>query len=193
MKELVKGQKIRIDNHRRGAGGIDYFDDPANDIHLDKTLYDGKKKNGEYQIRVPLNSDRPVTVNREENERIPNRLLDEVQTAFEDRDKRNRFVGEMREILQGYPIRDKNAPEVDRVHDAMRRISDAFDLGWDEGLVNSYLHYTMTQGVTFISLLPRGEYTYYVAINHKSIVVADYSRIPRRYVSEWEEYRVLPT
>lgn len=187
MKELVKGQKIRIDNHRRGTNGVVYYDDSANDIHLDKTLYDGKKKNGEYQIRVPLNSERPVTVNRNQKERIPNRLLKEILTAFEDSDKRNRFVKEMRDVLQGYPIRNKNASEIDRVQYAMRRISDAFDLGWDEGQVNSYLHHTMTQGVTFISLLPRGENTYYVKINHKSIVVADYSRIPRRYVSEWEE------
>ena len=187
MKELVKGQKIRIDNHRRGAGGVDYYDDPANDIHLDKTMYDGKKKNGEYQIRVSLNSDRPFTVNRDENERIPNRLLEEIQTAFGDRDKRDRFVGEMQSILQGYPIRNKEMPNVNRVRDAMRRISDAFDLGWDEGQVKNYLHYTRTQGVTFISLLTRGDYTYYVSMNHKGIVVADYSRIPPRYVSEWEE------
>ena len=187
MKELVKGQKIRIDNHRRGVGGVDYYDDPANDIHLDKTMYDGKKKKGEYQIRVPLNSNRPVTVNRDENERIPNRILEEIQTAFGDSDKRNRFVGEIRSILQGYPIKNKELPNVNRVKDAMRRISDAFGLGWDENQVNNYLHRTKTQGMTFISLLTRKDLTYYVSMNHKGVVVADYSRIPPRYVSEWEE------
>ena len=44
MKELVKGQKIRIDNHRRGTNGVDYYDDPANDIHLDKTFMMGKRR-----------------------------------------------------------------------------------------------------------------------------------------------------
>lgn len=186
MKELVKGQKIRIDNHNRGTGAVGYYDDPANDIHLDKTVYDGKK-NGEYQIRVPLNSNRPVTVNREEDERIPGRLLMEIQNAFGDSDKKRRFVDEMREVLKGYPIRDKNNVNVDKVQEAMRRISDAFELGWNEGPVLNYVHPTMTQGLTFITLLMRGDDIYYLSINYKRIVVADYSKIPPRYVKEWEE------
>lgn len=187
MKELVKGQKIRIDNHKRGTGVVDYYDDPANDIHLDKTMYDGKKKNGEYQIRVPLNSNRPVTVNREENKRIPGRLLDEIQDAFGNPDKKQRFVDGMREVLKGYPIRDKNNVNVDKVQEAMNRISNAFGLGWNEGPVLNYVHPTKTQGLTFISLLRRGSDDFYLTINHKRIVVADYSKIPPRYYREWKE------
>lgn len=97
----------------------------------------------------------------------------------------NKISNEMQGILQGYPIRNKQIPDVDKVKDAMRRISEAFGLGWNEGQIKNYLHYTKTQGVTFISLLIR-DYTYYVSMNHKGIVVADYSRIPPRYVSEWE-------
>lgn len=187
MKKLVKGQKIKIDNHGRGTGAIDYYDDPANDIHLDKTVYDGKKKNGEYQIRVPLNSDRPVTVNRDENAKIPGKLLEEIQDAFEDSGKKQRFVDEMREVLNGYPIKDKNNANVDKVQKAMRKISDAFDLGWNDGPTLSYVHATRTQGLTFISLLKRGDDIFYLSINYKRIVVADYSKIPPRYVREWEE------
>ena len=173
MNELVQGQKIRIDNHQRGAGVVGYYDDSANDIHLDKTMYDGKRKNGEYQIRVPLNSGRPVTVNRDENEKIPGRLLEEIQNAFKDIDRRQRFVDEMREVLRGYPIRDKNNVNVDKVHEAMRRISDAFDLGWDEGSVRFFVHPTKTQGLTFISLLTRRDYTYYVSVHACPLKVVD--------------------
>lgn len=187
MKELVKGQKIRIDNHRRGAGGIDYYDDPANDIHLDKTMYDGRKKEGEYRIRVPLNSDRPVTINRDEYQRISNRLVEELQAAFEDDEKRNRFVHELRDVLQAYPIRDMHHQNIDRVLEAMKKISDAFDLGWDEGQIKTYLHKTMTKGETFISLLTHNDYTYYISMNYRTIVAADYSKMPRRYNKEWEE------
>ena len=187
MKKLVKGQKIGIDDHKRGTGAVSYYDDPANDIHLDKTVYDGKKKNGEYQIRVPLNSNRPVTVNRDANAEIPDRLLEEIQDAFADSGKKQRFVDEMREVLNGYPIKDKNNVNVDRVQEAMRRISDAFDLGWDEGPVLNFVHATRTQGLTFISLLKRGDDIFYLSINYKRIVVADYSKIPPRYVREWEE------
>lgn len=187
MKELINGQKIRIDNHRRGAGGIDYYDDPANDIHLDKTLYDGKKKNGEYQIRVPLNSERPVTVNRRENVEIPWRLLEEVQDAFADERKRSTFVNEMKEVLKGYPIKDGGRADSDKVKDAMEKISDAFDLGWNEGQVLFFVHDTVTQGPTFISLLHRGDSTYYLSMNYKRIVLADWGRIPKRFVGEWRE------
>ena len=187
MKELVKGQKIRIDNHRRGTGGIDYFDDPANDIHLDKTMYDGKKKKGSYQIRVPLNSNRPVTVNRDEEKEIPKRLLEEVQSAFVDDEKRKRFVKEMSDVLNGYPIKDKNQANVDKVKTAMRKVADAFGLGWNEGKVLNFIHGTATQGLTFISLLPRKGDIYYLTMNYKGIVVADFDRIPKRYVVKWEE------
>lgn len=187
MKELVKGQKIRIDNHRRGTSGVSYYDDPSNDIHLDKTIYDGKKKNGEYRIRIPLNSNRPVTINRSENERIPTRLFKEIQEAFEDVEKRQIFLEEMRCVLNGYPIRDKNYLEVDKVKEAMIRISNAFDLDWNEGHIYSFIHPTRTQGLSYISLLPRNERVYYIRINYKEIIVSDFSIIPPMYVKEWIE------
>lgn len=187
MKDLVKGQKIRIDNHHRGTRGIDYYDDPANDIHLDKTMYDGKKKKGVYQIQVPLNSSRPVTVNHDEEKEIPRRLLEEIQNEFADEEKRKRFVKEMSDVLNGYPIKDKNHANVDKVKTAMKKVADAFELGWDEGNVLNFVHSTATQGLTFISLLPRKECMYYLTINYVGIVVADFDRIPKRYVGEWEK------
>lgn len=189
MKVLVKGQKIRIDNHNRGTGAVGYYDDPANDIHLDKTMYDGKKKKGEYQIRVPLNSNRPVTVNRDENGRIPARLLDEIQSAFEDIEKKKRFVEEVSEVLKGYPIRDKNNVDVDKVQEAMKRISNVFGLGGDKEPILFFVHPTKTQGLNFISLMRRDFDIFYISINYKRIVVADYSKIPPRYLREWVRFR----
>lgn len=69
----------------------------------------------------------------------------------------------------------------------MKRISAAFDLGWDDSRVHCFVHETKTQGPTFISLIPSRDYTAYLTINHKAIVVADYKKIPTRYVKEWKE------
>ena len=185
MKELVQGQKIRIDNHRRGAGGIDYYDDPANDIHLDKTVYDGRKQKESYQIRVPLNSNRPVTVNREENFNVPKKILDEIQKAFDDGEKRNRFVDEMREVLRHYPIKNEKNVSIDRVYDALKRIADGFDLGWRDDQIKKYSRTTKTKGTKYIALLTKHDYTYYLAFETEQYVVADFKKVGHRYVGEW--------
>ncbi len=187
MKELIQGQRIRIDNHRWGTGGIDYYDDPANDIHLDKTIYDGRKKKDSYQIRVPLNSNRPVTVNRNERQQIPRRLLDEIQGAFNDDAKRERFVNELREVLRHYPIEDENNVKIDRVYDALRRIANGFDLEWDDDVIKKYVRTTQQYGTKYIALLTERDYTYYLACETEGIVAADYKKIGHRYISEWKE------
>lgn len=188
MRELIPNQSIRIDNHRRGGGGIDYYDDPANDIHLDKTVYDDRKKNGTYHICVPLNSDRPVTINRDENLDLPRRLAREIQRAFADQSRRERFVEELMGILEQYPILEANDNEnddFDRIYDAMRRIADCFDLGWNDELVEKYVRQTRTHGTRFIALLPQLDFICYIAIESKHIIIADYNKIGHRYVKEW--------
>lgn len=186
MKELVQGQEIRIDNHRRGAGSIDYYDDPANDIHLDKTVYDGRKRNGKYQIRVPLNSNRPVTVNRDENQFFPNRILGEIQTAFSNKKKRETFVKEISKVLGQYPVKNEENAQKDRVFDALKKIANGFDLGWDDEQITKYLRKTQTKGGKYIALLTKQDYTYYLAYETNQYVVADYKKVGHRYVGEWE-------
>lgn len=186
MKELVQGQSIRIDNHRRGTRGIDYYDDPANDIHLDKTLYDGRKKKESYQIRVPLNSNRPVTINREEGRHIPNRLLDEVRTAFADEAKRTRFVEELREVLRHYPIRNQDNANIDRVYEALRRIARGFDLDWNDEQITKYSRTSKSTGTKYIALIKNQDFTYYLAFETKQYFVADYYKIGHRYIGEWK-------
>lgn len=188
MREIIPNQSIRIDNHRRGGGGIDYYDDPANDIHLDKTVYDGRKKNGIYHIRVPLNSDRPVTINRDANLDLPRHIEREIQRAFDDQRKRERFVEELMGILEQYPILEANDNEnddFDRIYYAMRRIADCFDLGWNDELVEKYVRQTQTHGTRFIALLPQSDFMCYIAIESKHIIIADYNKIGHRYVKEW--------
>lgn len=192
MKELIPGQLIRIDNHRRGAGGIDYYNDPANDIHLDKTVYDGRKKNGTYHIRVPLNSDRPITINQDEKLHLPRRIKKEIQHALDDKRKRKRFIAGLRKVLEQYPLRGDDYNEGDnndRIYDAIRRIADCFDLGWNDELVEKYVRQTQAHGTRFIALLPQPDFMCYIAIEFKQVVVADYNNIGHRYVREWRRLR----
>lgn len=187
MKRLVEGQKIRIDNHRRGTGSIDYYDDPANDIHLDKTTYDGRHKN-EYQIRVPLNSERPVTVNSKEGkEVIPNYLLSEISAAFENKQKRIQFISELTNILNNYPLKDKGNVNIDRVFVAMKRVANCFDLGWNDKEIEKYILETKTEGVKYMALINESQGTFYLAFNKKGIVVSDFKRVGHRFVKKWKK------
>lgn len=188
MKRLIQGQKLQIDNHRQGAGTVDYYDDPANDIHLHKTIYDRRRKRETYQIRIPLNSDREVTVNREEGlDIIPQYLSNEISNAFKDDAKRQSFVKEISSILKNYPIRNPENYAVDKSFDALKRIARCFDLDWKDDQVRKYIRETQTDGIKFISKIQERDYTYYLAIDKKKIVVSDYSKIGHRYVMDWKQ------
>jgi hypothetical protein len=63
LRKLIEGQKIIIDDHKRGSGEIKDWDNPANDIHIDKTTnfkVDGTRQ--ALRIRVPINSERPIKI-----------------------------------------------------------------------------------------------------------------------------------
>lgn len=193
MKALIKDQRVRIDNHRQGTGGINYYDDPSNDIHLDKTVYDGRKEKDIYQIRVPLNSERPVTINRDEDLRMPNRIIREIRDAFNDADTRKHFINEVRDVLKNYPLKHKAQgfvieEEIERrVYDAMRRIALCFGLEWKEEQLKKYIRETQTYGKRYIGLLTEKDNTYYLAFENKRIIVADYDKIGHRFIKEWKQ------
>jgi len=185
MKSLIKKQSLRIDNHRRGVGSIDYYDDPANDIHLDKTVYDRRKKRDTYQIRIPLNSKRPVSINGKENNDIPGRILDEIREAFENSEKRKRFIKETMAVLMNYPVLNGEENIENRAFDALKRIASAFGLVWDEELIEKFIRETRTMGTKYIALLPTNDFICYLAVEPKHIVVADYDKVGHRYEREW--------
>ena len=192
MKALIKGQRVRIDNHRQGSRSIDYYDDPANDIHLDKTVYDGRKEKKTYQIRVPLNSERPVTINRDEDLTIPNRIMREIREAFKDSDTRKHFINEIRDVLKNYPLKNKTKDIVreeeieGRVYDAMRRIALCFGLEWKEEQLKKYIRETQILGKRYIGLLSENDNIYYLAFEKKQIIVADYKKIGHRFIKDWK-------
>ena len=183
MKKLLQRQRIKIDNHHQGSGKINYYEDPANDIHLHKTMYNGRKRNGCYEIRVPLNSERPVTVNREEGiGNVPKHLLKEVRGAFKNQKKRENFIKELSKVLKNYPIKNREkGKEIDRVFDAMRRIAQCFTIEWDDKQIKKYIRETKIDGLTYICLLKDNNVTYYISIK-KGLII---SKIGHKYVKEW--------
>lgn len=140
MKKLIDRQEIRIDNHQRAVVNPNFnFDDDNNDIHLDKTTQtriDGKIC--EVQIRIPLNSNRPVKItnkgkglkNRDINN-IPPKLQKEIHDAFKDVDRRSRFIEDILGALREYEhIEDNDNKKTKKYEKVLKRVAKAFDVEW---------------------------------------------------------------
>ena len=132
LKELLPGQHVRIDNHRRGQP-MKWDWEPGeqpDDIHLDKTM--NRRVNGkEVQIRVTLNKDGGVKMPhrkyRKDSEWMDeyNRVKDEVREVFEkDADLTRDFVKSVKEAIRTIgPHKDSRA-----VRMALERIGEFFGL-----------------------------------------------------------------
>lgn len=97
MKELIKGETIRIDSHHNG---IPIVWESDQDIHLDKeTLIKYGGKPMKVQAKISLNSNRDVTINllsentvrANERPKIRQKMIKEIKEAFESsKNRKNR-------------------------------------------------------------------------------------------------------
>lgn len=191
LKGLIKKQTIIIDDHSRCTAHA-YFDDDNADIHLDK-----KAKTGEYRIRVPLNTNRPVRVEirgrRNAQEIVPNNIREEVREAFADPDTRADFIRDLIDTLKNYPYLEprreaRRRRDIDKAYGALRRLSKHFGLEWSNRTVRLYLKEYMTYGTRCMATITDGPDMYYLAIDKKQIVASDYMMIHHQDQSSWEEY-----
>lgn len=179
-----------IDDHRRGHAHA-HFDEEDADIHLDK-----KAKSGKYRIRVPLNTNRPVTIEmngrRNEVEEVPQHIAREIRDAFEDADKRRRFVEDIVQELRNYPYLDE-AKENDRNRDinrafgALRRISRRFGLDWSNRTVRTFLKEYRLYGLRCMATITDGPNMYYLSVDTKHFMIADFMAIGLNDRNSWIE------
>lgn len=189
MKGLIKGQTIIIDDHRRGQV-LANFDDPAADIHLDK-----KSNDGQYRIRVPLNSNRPVIVERKGKRNldiVPQGISREVQDAFEDAAKRDEFVRWMISELRNFPYKDQNREndrnrDINKAFGALRRVSKHFGLRWSNRNVRCFIKPYRTFGLRCMATITDGPNLYYLSVDRLHFVISDYFMIGLHDRRFWEE------
>lgn len=123
MKNLLRNQKIRIDNHQRGSGSPNNWDDPTSDVHIEKFIKNNKDK---YRIKIPINSNRPITVNKKDGLAVPKWLSKEIREVFEDDKQRRSFVKWICEALSAYNS-NRLTPE-QMVRQAVGYVGKAFGL-----------------------------------------------------------------
>jgi hypothetical protein len=140
LKPLVKDQTITIDNHHRGTGLPTSWDDTLYDLHIHKRK--NKDKRVAADIRIPLNSDRPLQINIKKQKKsfTENQLRKEIQEALGDKNKRQPFINSLIETLTNYPS-ERSSKE--RAEEAVKRLAKHFDLS-DE-IVKEVVSYTHQQ------------------------------------------------
>ncbi|MDP5201388.1 hypothetical protein [Flavobacterium sp. DG2-3] len=137
LKNLIKNQTIIIDDHKRGTGEIKNFDNPENDVHIDKEtnfLVDGKRQ--KVKIRIPINSDNPIKI-ESKRQRIPiPRILDkEIRSAFENQKIRDAFISDVLKTLENYETALNSEEQAIVI---LKRLSKHFDLKWDIRTIKEY-------------------------------------------------------
>lgn len=89
IQRLLHNQKILIDNHQRGSRTPNNWDNPSSDVHIDKCI---KSNKDSYKIKIPINSNRPITINNKNNKNVPKWLKKEICDSFKDDSIRGSFV-----------------------------------------------------------------------------------------------------
>jgi len=190
MKRLIEGQSIGIDDHMRGVAHA-YFDDVNTDIHFDK-----RARTGDYTIRVPLNSNRPVNVvvkgERNRVEEVPETICREIREVFADEEKRKAFVEWIVSELRNYPYReserqnDRNR-DINRGFGALRRISHHFGLHWSNRTVRGFLKEYKTYYLRCMVTITEGPNMYFLSVDCRQFIIADFMMIGLNDRNTWEE------
>lgn len=190
MKDLIKGQSIMIDDHKR-AHAHGFFDDEKADIHLDK-----KAKSGNYQIRIPLNTNRPVDVelksSKKKLQEIPENIAREIRGIFANDNVRRDFVEALIKELKNYPYADETKEkdkrkDINKAFGALRRLSKHFGLDWSNKTVRGFLKEYKTFGLRCMVTITDGPDMYFMSVDRLHFVIADYMMIGIHDRSSWKE------
>lgn len=160
IKKLIDNQQIRIDSHQRGSGKANIWN-PIEDVHLHKIV--NRKKKESYEIRVPLNSERPITINGYENKDIPQFIKDEIEEALNNDSVKERFIEDISKAVTDY-YSEKLSKE-QRAWQALGRIGKAFGLDelrnvFKNDVNEFYAHLYCTNSIWSYVILSRGIFSF---------------------------------
>ena len=132
IKGILKDQEVSLDPH--GHYEMTSFDDSRYDFHLHKKTkrpIEGKERY--VVIRIPLNSDRKVSItsDNEQIDAIPRKLKNEINDILDDKNTREKFLQNIRLALKDYP---SDFQDEKNVRLCIKRICIAF--GFDLGKCN---------------------------------------------------------
>ena len=120
MKRLIAGQTIKCDMHDAGSGQQRKWGDG---LHIHKRMHGDVY--GSAQIRIPIDSDKKMTITARGGEEIKMRLIKEIRVAFKDKQKRTEFVEGLVSEIRRF---SDNQNTEEKCRDAAKRIARLFGL-----------------------------------------------------------------
>lgn len=178
LRPLINNQSLIIDDHKWGAKEEKNWDKSSTDVHIDKkTKYpiDGKKQ--DVRIRIPINSDRNISVEikRDKNSEVPSRLRKEIIEAFENKKKRDAFIKELIPILENF---SSNLDSLEKAESVLKRISKHFDLDWTSQKIENYIRGSLLELTQVYEDENRKQY--YITLDRNKIKISDVDRWTRQ-------------
>jgi hypothetical protein len=177
MKPLINGQTLRIDDHIRGTGQATNWDDPSKDIHMEKITdfpWNGEKGKS-IIIKIPLNSDLPIRIDIKGVKRnkipveIPPILRKEIESAFEDKNKRAAFVNDLKDVLKGFPTKFDN---VERCREVLEKIGTHFNIDFKKEVMTIVGGKTLLYTIIFQSKEESIKH-YYITLGRNHLVIGN--------------------
>lgn len=179
LAPLIENQTLRIDNHNR-ADGRPLVWDRSSDVHIDKEtngIVDGKRQ--KVRMRIPINSDKPISVEnaRGDNIPIPRRIEREIKRTLENEEKRGAFIKSVVEVLGNY---EASLSDEEKAKEALTNISKHFGLEWPEKTITTFINDALA---VYGMLFYNNGNEYFAEMDMDKIVIGQYSGYSKRYRS----------
>ena len=132
--------------------------------------------NGKIQkvrIRIPINSDRSITIEnekRQEVNKVPRKLYREINKALEDKQIRNNFISEVIDVLNNFETVLSNE---DKAKSVLSRISKHFGLDWPTETIANYAKDALLAYTLVYQKNSKEEY--FAKIDRQTIEIGQYS------------------
>jgi molecular chaperone GrpE (heat shock protein) len=178
LKPLINNQSLIIDDHKWGAREEKNWDKSSNDIHIDKkTKYPIDGKLQEVRIKIPINSDKEISVQVKKNKlgNVPRKLKKEINDAFEDKQTRDAFIRELLPILENF---SSNLDSVEKAIRVLDRISKHFDLEWSTQTIENHLKGALIE-LTQV-YIDSDNKQYYISLDRNKIKISDVDKWTRQ-------------
>jgi hypothetical protein len=178
LRPLINNQSLIIDDHKWGAKEEKDWDKSSSDVHIDKkTKYpiDGKKQ--DVRIRIPINSERDISVEvkKDRIREVPSRLRKEIIKAFENKKTRDAFIKELIPILENF---SSNLDSLEKAESVLRRISKHFDLDWTSQKIENHIRGSLFELTQVYEDENRKQY--YITLDRNKIKISDVDRWTRQ-------------
>jgi hypothetical protein len=172
LRPLINDQKIQVDGHQRGARETNDWDLANHDIHIHKRTHTklfGKPV--DVDIKIPLNSDRPITytIDKKASAIAQRRLHKEITKILTAEKEFQGFTDDLIEVLKNYSSKmsSKNKALI-----AAKRLAGHFGL-LNEERQNAIVKYIDGKFDSIVVPYLSAEGEYFVQLDQQAITIGE--------------------